>query len=75
MPTITGINGQTINVTEEQKQQYDMGQEMNRQQAAGQQMNLLLQHQAEEQKERFATLSNIMKAGSESISNIDNNIK
>ena len=62
-------------LTPEQQQTYQMQQEMSRIQENGTRMNMLMQYQAQQQKERFDALSNAMKKGEDAQSNIINNSK
>jgi len=62
-------------LTPEQQQTYAMQQQINQEQAEGQMMNMYIQHQTEQQKERFDLLSNTMKAVADSKANTINNLK
>jgi hypothetical protein len=46
-----------------------------RQQANGSMMTLMFQHQQQQQKERFDSLSNTLKSGSDTRGNMINNSK
>ncbi|HEX8368779.1 MAG TPA: hypothetical protein VF604_09570 [Pyrinomonadaceae bacterium] len=62
-------------LTPDQKKTYEMQQELMRQQANGSMMTLMFQHQQQQQKERFDSLSNTLKSGSDTRGNMINNSK
>lgn len=70
---ITGFDPSKL--TPEQRQTWEMQQELSRMQENGTRMNLLMQYQAQQQKERFDALSNAIKKGEDTQSNIINNSK
>lgn len=70
---IGGFNPNEL--TPEQRKTWDMQQELSRIQENGTRMNLLMQYQAQQQKERFDALSNAIKKGEDTQSNIINNSK
>lgn len=73
MDAIKGFNPNEL--TPEQRKTWDMQQELSRIQENGTRMNLLMQYQAQQQKERFDALSNAIKKGEDTQSNIINNSK
>ena len=62
-------------LTPEQKATWDMQQELARIQENGNRMQMLMQHQIQQQKERFEMLSNTLKAMGDSKGNTINNMK
>ncbi|CAN5673022.1 hypothetical protein BH20ACI4_BH20ACI4_21160 [soil metagenome] len=62
-------------LTPEQRQTWDMQQELQRIQENGNRMQMLMQHQIQQQKERFEMLSNTLKAMGDSKGNTINNMK
>ncbi len=70
---VQGFNPSTL--TPEQKATWDMQQELQRIQENGNRMQMLMQHQIQQQKERFEMLSNTLKAMGESKGNTINNMK
>lgn len=70
---VQGFNPNTL--TPEQRQTWDMQQELARIQENGNRMQMLMQHQIQQQKERFEMLSNTLKAMGESKGNTINNMK
>ncbi|MDQ3799705.1 MAG: hypothetical protein M3384_09655 [Acidobacteriota bacterium] len=62
-------------LTPDQRRTYEMQQELMRQQANGSMMTLMFQHQQQQQKERFDSLSNTLKSGSDARANMINNAK
>ncbi|MGI9056495.1 MAG: hypothetical protein ACR2F2_11920 [Pyrinomonadaceae bacterium] len=62
-------------LTPEQRATWDMQQELARIQENGNRMQMLMQHQIQQQKERFEMLSNTLKAMGDSKGNTINNMK
>lgn len=73
MAAVQGFDPGTL--TPEQKQTWDMQQELQRIQENGNRMQMLMQHQIQQQKERFEMLSNTLKALADSKGNTINNMK
>ena len=73
--TGTPLGFDASKLTPEQQQTWQMQQEMSRIQENGTRMNMVMQYQAQQQKERFDALSNAMKKGEDTQSNIINNSK
>ena len=76
----TGNAGQSTNfnpseLTPEQRKTWEMQQEMSRIQENGTRMNMFIQFQTQQQKERFDSISNTMKAWGDSKANTINNSK
>ena len=69
------VNFDPSQLTPEQKQTWDMQQELQRIQENGNRMQMLMQHQIQQQKERFEMLSNTLKAMGDSKGNTINNMK
>ena len=70
---IQGFDPSTL--TPEQRQTWEMQQELQRIQENGNRMQMLMQHQIQQQKERFEMLSNTMKAMGDSKGNTIANMK
>ncbi len=70
-----GVNFDPSTLTPEQRQTWDMQQELQRIQENGNRMQMLMQHQIQQQKERFEMLSNTLKALGESKGNSIQNMK
>ena len=62
-------------LTPEQRQTWDMQQELQRIQENGNRMQMLMQHQIQQQKERFEMLCNTLKAMGDSKGNTIANMK
>ncbi|HLM02586.1 MAG TPA: hypothetical protein VK400_16150 [Pyrinomonadaceae bacterium] len=62
-------------LTESQRETYKMQQSLMEQQANGSMMTLMFQHQTQQQKERFDSLSNTLKSASDARANMINNSK
>jgi len=62
-------------LTPDQQKTWDLQQTLMKQQGDSSRMTLLFQHQMQQQKERFDSLSNILKSGSDARANMINNSK
>lgn len=69
------VNFDPSQLTPEQRQTWEMQQELQRIQENGNRMQMLMQHQIQQQKERFEMLSNTLKAMGDSKGNTINNMK
>jgi hypothetical protein len=69
------VNFDTSKLNEEQLATYNMQKSLQAEQSAGQMMNLALQAEQQQLKERFDLLSNTMKSMGDSKANIANNLK
>lgn len=69
------VNFDPSQLTPEQQQTWQMQQELQRIQENGNRMQMLMQHQIQQQKERFEMLSNTLKAMGDSKGNTINNMK
>ncbi len=62
-------------LTPEQRKTWEMQQEISRIQENGTRMNMFMQYQAQQQKERFDSISNAMSKGEKTQDNIIANSK
>ncbi len=69
------VNFDPSKLTPEQRQTWEMQQELQRIQENGNRMQMLMQHQIQQQKERFEMLSNTLKAMGDSKGNTIANMK
>jgi hypothetical protein len=69
------LNFDPSQLTPEQRQTWEMQQELQRIQENGNRMQMLMQHQIQQQKERFEMLSNTLKAMGDSKGNTIANMK
>jgi exonuclease VII large subunit len=69
------VNFDPSQLTPEQRQTWEMQQELQRIQENGNRMQMLMQHQIQQQKERFEMLSNTLKAMGDSKGNTIANMK